>query len=222
MKTQLLYPFANVQGIFFPIFKPINGGTCEFATEKCLKMCCANDEDIGANIQQRIETYRFFIENTVSAITIRLIGETTAPASSVPKFISWFASGDCPATYTDKIFEIIRRMKDTGIIQSGTTRNHKLWEMLLNIQDDKTRFLYTTEFPPVFSREGGMYAIPKYDIGCMDIITTVGSKQRRDYGCGGGYYFQHIMKEKPVKSEKYLQLDCKKCYQQKTGCFIKL
>ncbi|GAH69198.1 unnamed protein product, partial [marine sediment metagenome] len=38
---KILRPTYGAAGIFFPIGRPEKGGTCQYASGKCLQKCCA-------------------------------------------------------------------------------------------------------------------------------------------------------------------------------------
>ena len=60
--------------------------------------------------------------------------------------------------------------------QTGITRSWNLWMELLKIQNDKTRFLLTEESMDqvnVRNQSGGMYSIPNYENGVIDIISEL-------------------------------------------------
>ena len=100
---QLLHPFANAMGVFFPTGDVMDGGTCDFATETCKKECCAKREGAATVIdrKQKELILKFFVENSVDEIVIKIISELQTKKNSF--ILSWFASGDCPKLLTDKI-----------------------------------------------------------------------------------------------------------------------
>ena len=126
--TKLLYPFANVMGIFFPVGRLKDNGTCEFATNECLKNCIAiknKKECIGYTSKENI--YQFFQNENVTNICIQLCLELDRNNCNI---IAWFASGDCPSYMTDKIVKIIEKLQERKIVQCGFTRNINLWEKI--------------------------------------------------------------------------------------------
>jgi len=220
---KILYPYANVMGIFFPVGKIDDGGTCQFATAKCLKECCAiSHKKIGPSLVFRKKAFSFFVENNFITIAGKILEELKEDKCNV---LAWFASGDCPITYKDKFVNIIKVLQDNGVVQTGITRSWNLWMDLLKIQNDQTRFLLTEESMDqvnVRNQSGGMYSIPDYKNGVIDIVISESHEVKKQYGCGGGYYTDHVLKGKIIKDDKYLDLNCQKCYDKKIGCFTKL
>lgn len=227
-KIKLLYPFANVMGIFFPIGKLENGGTCEFATEKCLKECCAKrgGKDIVSNSVKK-EVYKFFLDNNVKVIASHIEQEMEENNCTI---LSWFASGDCPSFMTDKIASIINSL---NFIQTGISRNHALINKI-PVKDD-LRFLLTKEKTPKdynnnldymenYNQPNTkiIYAVPNYKLITFDIFYFKDTLKRFTDGCGGGYYTEHFITKKKSENNHYLEMNCKKCYENKTGCFIKI
>jgi hypothetical protein len=106
--NKLLYPFANVMGLFFPVGKLQNGGTCEFATKKCLERCCAHLPGAGLRIgyEKKKESYDFFLKNSFKEITKQILSELTVGEC---KIFTWFASGDCPSFLTFKFSNVVKR-----------------------------------------------------------------------------------------------------------------
>jgi hypothetical protein len=229
MKTQILYPFAHVMGIFFPVGDLKDGGTCEFSTDVCKEKCCAiSHKKIGANKKFKEGSLKYFKDNDADTIASQIHKELNESSSVIlkPKFlVSWFASGDCPSYLIDKIHQIILNIRNRGIIQNGMTRNKDLWNKIKDFEDG--RFLLTKEktssnltVEDFKDDEEGLYSIPNYDSGTIDIVKYVNHTIRISRGCGGGYYTDHIIKNQYIKSkEKYLDLNCRKCFEKRIGCF---
>ena len=218
-------------GIFFPVGDLKDGGTCEFSTPICKEKCCAvSHKKIGATKKFKKDSLKFFNNNDVDTITFQIYKELNETSSIIlrPKFLlSWFASGDCPSYLTDKIYQIILNLRSKGIVQNGMTRNRNLWNEIRKFKD--IRFLLTKErissadltLKDFKDEKEGLYSIPNYDSGTIDIIKYVNHKIRISKGCGGGYYTEHIIKKQDIKSnEKYLDLNCKNCFEKRIGCFM--
>lgn len=210
-------PFANVMGLFFPIGKLENGGTCEFATSKCLKKCCAHAPGSGKKIgfDEKRKIYTYFLDNSSNKIATKILYELQ---ENNCKIFTWFASGDCPSFLVDKYFNVILELDKKGIVQTGFTRNRELWERCSLFQNSK--ILLTMENIDdiiKYSEKEGLYSIPNYKIGAIDIYKVTFGKKYKRTGCGGGYYQNHIKDKEKVKS--HLKLDCKNCYENGIGCF---
>ena len=75
-----------------------------------------------------------------------------------------------------KFVKVIKLLQDNEVVQTGITRSWNLWMELLKIQNDKTRFLLTEESMDqvnVRNQSGGMYSIPNYENGVIDIISEL-------------------------------------------------
>ncbi len=218
IKRQILYPFANVMGLFFPVGKLENGGTCAFATSQCLEKCCAHHPGSGTKIgfEKKRMAYSFFLDNTADKISRQILRELKKADCNI---FTWFASGDCPSFLTDKYFDVIQILDKKGIIQTGVTRNSVLWGKCNELSND-SRVLLTVENIEeclTYSEKVRLYSLPNYKIGAIDIYKVVYDKIYVRSGCGGSYYDDHIKSKGKVKA--HLKLDCKACYVNKTGCF---
>ncbi len=229
--TKLLYPFANVMGIFFPVGKLKDGGTCQFASKKCLKECIAIK---NGNKKNKIEykfkkgTYDFFRNETKNVIVRKILTELSESNCNI---ISWFASGDCPKKLTVKLVSIIKSLNNMDVIQCGFTRNLSLYNYLYRKVEilyggdhyrfvDNLRILLTVEKKEDIDIIGGnveddkiLFAVPNYNNGKAEIYT-----HEFDYDpkccC---YDYNSITRQ--ISKESY---NCERCYKNKTGCFTKL
>jgi len=211
---KLLYPFANVLGLFFPVGKLENGGTCEFATLECLKKCCAfkGGEKIDFDLKQKC--FDYFRINTKEIILEKIIQELKEKGETI---LTWFASGDCPKFLTSKFAWIVHRLDNEGIIQVGFTRNDYLYDYTsLDIKNGKV-LLTMENYQGI--KTSGLYSIPDYKTGAINIIKVIGEEKFLHDGCRGSSEFKIKNKEK-VKS--HLKLDCRYCYENKTGCFTEI
>lgn len=214
---KLLYPFANVMCLFFPIGKLENGGTCEFASEECLKKCCANKPGSAFRKgykEMRRDVFNYFLNNSPGKITSRILIELEDVNCNI---FSWFSSGDCPEFLTSKYISIVAKIDAEGIIQTGFTRNRRLWLFCKNHLTINARILLTVENINNISQPG-IYSVPDYELGCINIWKLTTYKKYVTEGCGGGFYKDHIRKS--GKDQSHLELDCKACHQNNTGCFM--
>jgi hypothetical protein len=226
---KILYPFAHVMGIFFPVGNLEDGGTCEFSTDICREKCCAvSHKKIGPDKKFKKDSLKFFKDNDADTIASQIHKELNESSSVIlkPKFlVSWFASGDCPSYLTDKVHQVILNIHDKGIIQNGMTRNRDLWNKIKDLQSG--RFLLTKErtsssltIKDFKDEREGLYSIPNYDSGTIDIVRYVNHTVQINRGCGGGYYTDHIIEKQGIKfNEKYLDLNCRNCFEKHIGCF---
>uniref|UniRef100_A0A6M3L435 Uncharacterized protein n=1 Tax=viral metagenome TaxID=1070528 RepID=A0A6M3L435_9ZZZZ len=219
-EIRITYPFANVMGLFFPVGKLEDGGTCEFATPKCLKKCCAHTPGAGTIIghEKKQEAYNFFLRNSIATIVKQIRAELKETNCNI---FTWFASGDCPAYLTMKFLNVIIKLDRAGVIQTGFTRNIELWKECKKLSDNNKTLLTVENIKdiPKYSEQSGMYSVPNYEIGAIDIYFVTFTKVRKTCGCGGGYYEHHIKDSERVLP--HLKLDCKACYEKKVGCFTK-
>ncbi len=240
MNTKLLYPFANVMGIFFPVGKLKDGGTCQFATEKCLKECISfrnifPKENPSIPFELKNKTYIFFKKNSVDIIVKKLIEELYENKCNI---ISWFASGDCPTVLTKKIYDIIHKLKKYNIIQSGFTRNFELFKKIYFYKYEslknsfqfrkKLRVLFTMENKKAVEKynwaiadgddsSGFIYAVPNYETGKSEIYAFKAGKMMYDEcGYSAGWGDPEIVKKGDTA------MDCNKCWKNKKGCFISI
>jgi len=216
---QLLYPYAGVMGLFFPIGRLENGGTCEFATPTCLKKCCVKHKGHGTKIgfDRKNEIYQFFLNNSVDKIKSKILKELR---ENNCKIFTWFSSGDCPTFLTSKYYFIIKGLVEKDIIQTGVTRNTELWKKCQPFSPYNCKVLLTVEkINDVinFPKKSGLYSIPNYKKGIIDIYNIELNMTYKYGGCGGRYYEYHIKnKEKEIPHQK---LDCTVCWEKKIGCF---
>jgi hypothetical protein len=211
---KLLYPFANVMGLHFPIGKIEESGTCQFATATCIEECCACHLDTGLGIEHKIKEniYQYFLDNESDVILKRLVYELRKADCDI---FTWFGSGDCPSTLTDRFFQVVKGLDLLGIIQTGITRNKSLWHRCLKLSGNAKVLLTIEKIEDGLTP--GMYSLPDYKCGAIDIVTIGIGKVYITAGCGGEYY-EH--KLKILETDKsHLRLDCRACYINKTGCF---
>lgn len=212
---KLLYPYANVMGLFLPVGRLEKGGTCEFATRTCQEECCACQLDMGMGVETKLKQE---IYERISNISPEAIAEDilTELKEADCEILTWFASGDCPSILTKRFFWLAEVLDERGIIQTGITRNKALWQKCKQLSS-RAKVLLTVEAVDD-SLEYGIYSLPDYKGGAISIVEVGLGQVRISAGCGGEYYENHIKILGIDKS--HLKLDCKACYQNKTGCFI--
>jgi hypothetical protein len=214
---KILYPFANVMGLHFPVGKLEDGGTCQFITDKCYEECCCNylpDVTMGVEIKIKKKVYRYFLDNSPEKVAKQMAKELSEADCNI---LSWFASGDCPSMLTNKFHSVVKILDKSNIIQTGFTRNKTLWKKCKQLSPS-CKVLFTIE-DIKDTDDDGLYSLPNYEIGAIDIVHIADKKTGRfiTVGCGGGYY-EH-QKKIMGKDNSHLKLDCRACYKDKTGCF---
>ena len=155
---RLVYRQGNYGSICFP-YK----NSCEFATKTCLKQCSEQYNDMT----WFDETFKYF--KSVSGV--KLYAQIKAELEDGNfKLLTWFDSGDCPTSLTNKVSDIINQLHEDDFSQLGFTRNEKLWLKVKDLEEDdqcysnvttKTRFMLTVERGTKIIKEG-RYAVPDY------------------------------------------------------------
>lgn len=209
MKTvKLLYPFSSVAGIFFPIGKPEDDGTCEFYSAKCLLACAAihcieenaENEKIGHEFKKA--TYDFIVKENIFKVLYKITEELKDMKCNI---LYWFACGDCEKKHQERLIEIIQYLYKYDIIQCGFTRNKSFW---LEIQKYTNHIALTLESYNEVQKtqSSGLFAIPDYKINKVKIY-------RGELHCGtcgmSVYTFDKMVRK----------ANCLECWKQKQGCF---
>lgn len=212
--TKLVYPFSGVAGIFFPVGKLDEGGTCEFASEKCLKVCAAFKNATATNkIDYRDKCNAFFeiTQFLVHSVIWRILKEVKDLNSDV---LYWFASGDCPSEFTDRIVHIIKGLSYVIPAQIGFTRNQELWEKTNRLDNINVRIALTLEKPYKSKLQSmlslGTIAVPNYNTGNIKLYRCTQSYT----SCGAGIVYVKKLGETIKK-----KADCSNCLKEKIGCF---
>jgi len=209
MKTRLLYPFSGIAGIFFPVGKPEDDGTCQFYTTKCLLACAAircnpkEFEQIGHEKKKAL--YDFIVGESIFKVLNKITQELKEMECT---FIYWFASGDCTTKDKSRILKIVEYLSLEGIIQCGYTRSKDFWSDVRKYTDNIALTLESyAEVQKTQSR--GLFAIPNYKKGKVEMY-------RGNYNsgtCGASVYTYKKIERKA---------NCLECYANKQGCFFEL
>jgi len=203
---KVLRPFSGTGAICFPIGKP-PVGTCQYASTKCLKSCCARsdidyDEELHLPHEEKQEIYNIVITTQLDLLVDIFMRELDGLQTNI---LYWFGSGDCQDKDLDRVHEIIELI-DYPIEQMGFTRNEKLWELHKDI------FALTLESEVEIAGRYGLFAIPDY----KSKTTNLRLRQKSytsGWGCGGVYVTDAVNK----KFKHYA--NCRTCYRIKYGCF---
>lgn len=214
---KILRPISGTAGVFFPIGKIVNRGTCEFATNKCLENCVALldfDYDEEYRVSDKKEIYLQFMNRTAYELCPIIFEEMKGLQTNM---LQWFASGDCTSQDEGKIIDIMKVLKaETQVIQFGFTRNKYLWEAVRDI----IKIVLTCEtVDDIPYEEGYIYAVPDYKKN-ITLLYKMENKERRYVGgCGSVYLEDRFL---PKKVESFCDLsptNCKRCYRLKQGCW---
>jgi len=203
----ILRPFTGTGAVFFPTGPP-PGGTCEFATEKCLKTCYVNDwsnfdEETRLPYCVKRETYRLIITESIDNIVDRMLIDLAGLQTNI---LSWFGSGDCLSRDVERISAIIQALP-SRIVQMGFTRNQKLWERHKNV------FALTIEKIEDAPDRVSMYAIPDYEKETSIMVSP-------RYEVRGGFCGPHLCMDRDrARPELTHYINCKTCHRLGTGCF---
>lgn len=218
---KILRPIYSAAGIFFPIGRPEDGGTCQYASDICLKKCYALDKDYDEvlNIpeEDKKKIYDFFTTESLVTICNEVIKEME---ELQVKILTWFASGDCLDKDVDRIYRIMFLLHGEGIIQNGFTRNVKLYDTI--IDDEVIKHIVLTveskavKDAPDDEYPKGLWAIPNYKTGVVELYH--GKLGHVSYGgCGMNDVTTQFKGEEVV-----IASNCLGCYNKKIGCFLEI
>lgn len=209
---KILYPFSGIMGIFFPVGKLSDGGTCEFATPKCLPPMCAAMRCIPAgdkiDYDRKKEVYRFITKGQIFFVCYTIMEELEISGC---KILYWFASGDCMREHEERILEIMKYLSSEKIKQCGFTRNKYLWAAVNARREYDVRLVLTVEdkTKAIPLSEAGLVNIPDCNKGIVQLYHN-----RIQYvSCGTDQHKLDILGRED---------DCQKCYKRKKGCFSDL
>jgi hypothetical protein len=220
---KILYPFIDVPSIYFPVGKLEDGGTCEFASEKCLLECAVykhlfSDKIIDYRIKEAI--YITLTTQNPSLVASKILEELKIIKMNI---LCWFASGDCPTKDTMQIAQIARLLQFKGVNQAIITRSTKLHEILT-----KERFeldgsavigiARTIEDIETLKEDDiGLFVRPNYEEGHIDFFIKELNKFPRKTSCIGINGIIDSYKILPVESMN----TCANCLVKGVGCFTK-
>ena len=200
---------CDCPSIYMPIGKPAEGGTCAFATEKCMQYCPSG---MVANDIER-HTLQFFKNNISDTIVKRLHKEFCDVLKNprVERMLQWWTWGDCLPELTEKVASVITRLSILGIPQYGFTRNKKLWEILPS-QDMLHIGLTVDDMDEALSlsiESKKMVACPDFDSGYAQMIFDGKIRAR----CSGWWC---ITERKETRNS-----DCTQCLAAGEGCYYR-
>lgn len=206
---KILRPFTGTGAVFFPIGPP-PGGTCEFATKRCLAQCYATgrkyanyDVEILIPEEEKRWIYRQFMEQPIFALKAKILRELDGLQTPI---LHWFGSGDVLTKDMDRISEIIEYIGD-DVEQIGFTRNAEFW------QRHKGIFALTIEnFADAKDIDGhGFFSVPNYRKQ-ETVMHSPATRVRGGY-CGP------LSCDDPDDTELNHYINCRACRMLDTGCF---
>ncbi len=205
---KLLYPFSGIAGLFFPVGKPEDDGTCEFYSEKCL-LACAAIHCIDENAENKIighelkkAAYDFIVKENLFKVLYKITEELKVMKCNI---LYWFACGDCKKEHQERLMNIIEYLHKYGIVQCGFTRNKNFWE---EVQKYTQYIALTLESYTEVQKtqRTGLFAIPDYKTNKVKIYRG----EFHSGTCGMSVYsFKNIVRK----------ANCLECYKLKQGCF---
>jgi len=208
MKTKILRPFTGTGAVMFPIGKPPEG-TCEFATEDCLRLCyvlddAEYDEEMVIPEKEKKWIYGMFRDAPIDELVTKINNELDGLQTPI---LHWFGSGDCLSKDVDRISNIIEAVEDgiKGVVQMGFTRNVILWRRYKGI------FALTIEEKRQANKREGLFSIPNYRKQ-----TSIMYNVR--YEVRGGVCGPVSCKDRTGEIIEHA-INCKTCLRLKAGCF---
>ncbi len=208
---KILRPFGGTGAVCFPIGLPKDGGTCEFATEQCLKYCCAKgdfeyDEEIHISHEEKEVIHETFMATMpIDWILDEIVKELDGLQTTL---LYWFGAGDCMTKDLKRICELIDKMPG-GIVQMGFTRNVDLWKRYKRI------FALTLDNEEDIGKREGLFALPDYKHTTTNLrLKTHQRSGYRGFSCSAVW-----VTEKGVDKKIKHYANCRTCYRLNFGCF---
>jgi len=208
-KTErILHMDSDIPSVYFPIGKLKDGGTCEFATRKCIEHCPS-----GQTINEH-ERYalNYFQKHNQDKIFQKMLFDYDQ-LSLIPynaKMIQWFAWGDCPSNLTGKVAAVMLLLQKQKIPQYGFTRNKMLWKMIpaSNFLNIGLSIDVLEKAKQVSVESGKLTAHPDFDSGYAEMIFDGKIITR----CNGWWCIVE-------KTGETRNSDCALCLTENTGCY---
>ncbi len=181
--------------------------SCDFMTMECADNC-------GYQVNEfEMAVLKKFLLDSASNIKLKIRDELRQHDC---KIVTWFATGDCLDTLTDKTTEIMDWLSEEGFIQCGFTRNKQLWANTLTMNNVELGLTVEDEKTAEMTSKRGLVAVPDYTSWTVKLY-----KGGRGYfscgggfsgGCGAGFF--------TINGEIYPE-DCGMCHDNSRGCFSK-
>lgn len=206
MKVKLLHPDGQHLALYFPAGLPERGGSCAFASMRCLVNCLSYlmQNNITKNTNDIFDTHK---EQEIAEIICNQLSRRK------PRLLEWFCWGDCIPERTEQVLGVMRLLSKKGIIQCGFTRNKKLWKASHKIKNMRLGFTTEDIDELDYLSKKGLVAYPNYDTGETQIF--YGTERKHSGGsCGGAFYYDRATKIS-------YDAECVECYKNRRGCFTK-
>lgn len=205
MMEKLLRPFTGTGAVFFPVGKPPTG-TCERASDECIRKCYANndrdfDEEVRIPEEEKREIYEYIMTAPISHVVWHILDNLDGLQTPI---LHWFGTGDCLTKDIDRISEVIDAIPPE-ITQMGFTRNVALWERHKNV------FALTIENKEEALGRTGIFSVPDYNEEISHMYST-------KYKVLGGRCGPYIC-EDDERPDIAHYINCRTCLRQKSGCF---
>ncbi len=209
MNNKIILMDCDCPSIYMPIGKPVDGGTCAFATDKCMQYCPSGMviNDIERNV------LKYFKEKPAKTITEKLHKEfcDLLVNPRAERMLQWWTWGDCLPELTKKVAKIIIALYDKGIPQYGFTRNRKLWELIPNQTSLHIGLTIDNmdEALKLSVESGKMTACPDFEAGYAQMIFSGKIRSR----CSGWWCI--------TESGETRNSDCTQCLAAGEGCYYR-
>lgn len=203
---RLLHNDGKVLAIYFPPGLPERGGSCVFASMKCLVNCLTylTHNDITA------ETFDAFKNRTEGELSASIWSQIK---DKKPRLMEWFCWGDCPPELTQKVSSVMWGLSKNGAIQCGFTRNEELWKIALKIPNARIGITIEDIGSVDDYAKKGLVAYPIYDTGHTKLFYKT-DKTKSSGMCGCTFMYDEAI-------QINYEADCQTCYENKRGCFTK-
>ncbi len=208
-EIRLIMMDCDCPSIYMPIGHPSQGGTCAFATERCMQYCPSG------MVTNNIERYclQYFKAHNTNTIIKRLHKEFLAVMRNprAERMLQWWTWGDCLPELTDKVAEVIISLHHIGIPQYGFTRNKRLWQIIpshdslhigLTVDDMDEALKLSIE-----SKK--MTACPDFEAGYAQMIFTGKIRSK----CSGWWCI--------TERGETRNSDCTQCLAAGEGCYFR-
>ncbi len=193
--------YNNVRAVHLPPRE-----TCDFMTKKCKAHCGYRVNRFEEDVFEELKI------ESASNIKLKIRDELREYKC---KMLSWFATGDCPEDMTDKITTIIDWLAEEGFIQCGFTRNKRLWENLLPLNNVTLGLTVEDHNKAKRMSDRGLISVPDYDSWTVTLYKEGSSI----YNCGGGFGTTCGEGFVITKASEVYPEDCGQCYDNSRGCF---
>jgi len=201
----LLNPDGKTMGLYFPPGLPERGGSCAFASMRCLVNCLSYLSH-NTITDYTEDVFKTKTPKEIAAIIKKELGR------GKPPLIEWFCWGDCMPNMTDKVLAVMKALSAMGFVQCGFTRNKLLWTECSGLTN--IRMGYTTEdFDEIDGlAKSGLVAYPNYDTGETRLYWGTHKAELPSALCGSSF-----MSDRATGIS--YEADCSVCYARKRGCF---